>query len=86
MNHEVAPTLMQVATPFWASVRVPVVVLLTSVNVSDVMAMESAEALRLIMITTVPTANGTDALAGMVSVKLLPFITIDLPASDAISA
>ena len=63
----------------------PVVVLLTSVNVSDVMAMDSALALLLITINTVPVGNATDELAGIVSVILLPFIKIVLPASEAIN-
>ena len=85
MSQEVAPILMQVATPFCASVRVPVVELLTSVNVSDVIAIDKALALRLITINTVPVEKGTVALAGMVNVTLLPFIARVLPASEAMS-
>lgn len=76
---------MQVATPFCAKVRVPVVVLFTRVSVSEVIAIDSAEALTLMITNTVPTGNGTDELAGIVNVTLLPFIRMDLPASEAIS-
>ena len=77
--------MMHVATPFRASVRVPVVVLFASVRVSDVIAIESAVVLTFTIMTTVPTGKGTAEFAGMVSVMLVPFIKIDLAESDAIS-
>jgi hypothetical protein len=72
MIHAVDVTLMAVATPFCASVRVPVVVLSASVIVSLVMAIEHPLALVAMNVTAVPIGNATDAFAGIVTVLLAP--------------
>ena len=55
-------------------VRLPVVVLLASVIVSVVIATDSDEALPLTMPIIVQIGNALELFAGIVSVKLAPFM------------
>jgi hypothetical protein len=64
-----------VANPFWLRLRDPVNVVPAKVSVSVLIAIVSVEALIFTIVKTVPSAYATLALAGMVKVKLVPFIT-----------
>ena len=74
MSQFVAPTLISVAIPFCAKVRVPVVALLANVSVSAVIPTDSEELLPLMMTIVEPVGNATEELAGMVNVRLVPFM------------
>lgn len=65
----VEATLIAVATPFCARLRVPVVVLFARVSVSVVIAMLTTWLVWFTKVTVVPTGKATEAFAGIVKVR-----------------
>jgi hypothetical protein len=62
---------MQVAEPFVAKVREPVVPAGDKVNVSDVIAIVTFAAAMLINVIAVPIGKATEPFAGIVNVRAL---------------
>ena len=79
---ETPETLIAVAEPYCANVRVPVVPAFEIYIVSVVMAMLTEVAERLINVIAVPNGNATEEAAGIVQVSAPPVLRyMCLPAS-----
>ena len=63
--------MIQVAEPYRAKLRVPVVPAEESVSVSDVIAIETTATDILINVRAVPIGKATELLAGIVNVRAL---------------